>query len=82
MITPSSHKITTSVTMAAMTPAAPFKPPVDEVDDAETPDGADVEVVEEQTPVWFPQALHQDVWSPIVILFTSVTRIFHGITVS
>lgn len=70
--------------MAPMTPATAFEiPPEDEaaVGDPEGPVEVDVDVVA-QTPVEFPQALHQDAWSPIANLFISVTKVFHGITVS
>jgi hypothetical protein len=79
---PSIPKITARATMAPITPATALEmPPEDEVDDAEVPDGAELEV-EEHPVLELPQALHQDVSSPIANLFISVTKVFHGITVS
>jgi hypothetical protein len=76
--------MTARVTMAPMTPATAFDmPPEDDpaVGDPEVPVEPDVEAAA-QTPVELPQALHQEAWSPIANLFISVTKVFHGITVS
>lgn len=67
--------------MAPITPATTFEmPPEDEVD-AEVPDVVEVEA-EEHALLEVPQALHQAVSSPIANLSISVTKVFHGITVS
>lgn len=70
--------------MAPMTPATAFDIPPEDDEAVADPEG-EVELdVEEaaQIPVELPQALHQDAWSPIANLFISVTKSFHGRTVS
>lgn len=69
--------------MAPITPATAFETPPEDDPTVDCAEGDPVDVaVAAQTPVEFPQALHQDVWSPIANLFISVTKVFHGITVS
>lgn len=82
-------KITAKVTTAPITPATTVEIPElsgGEVGDGVPTDPPPVDVVVEdelaQTPVVFPHALHQELWSPIAIFAISAVKVFHGMVVS